>query len=252
LLARSEHPLTHADLLALNAATSFVMTDSGRILHGNAPDRSAGPRLYIAGCKTDNIVLLRHDVGAETARAIEALVADEPPLDDPERPPVHLEQYIELLASEAPVQHSSTGLNWYFPERLDYRSEVRLVASGTLEGERLLTRLASEGVPKALAGMGFVNVGEFWWPWCVALHENEIASIAFAARLGQNAAATGVATLPGLRGRGFATAATAGWASLPPLRDYTLFYGADRSNTSSRHVAERLGLHFLGPSVGIT
>jgi hypothetical protein len=96
-------PGSDADLLALNVATGFVVTDSGRILHNTAPDRAVAPRLSVGRCKSGNIVRLRHDGGTDTAMAIEALVADEPPLDDPGRAPVHLHKYIELLASEAPV-----------------------------------------------------------------------------------------------------------------------------------------------------
>ncbi len=58
-------------LLLMYLSTGFVLTDSGHILHDNAPDRSAGPRLYPAGCTSGNVVRLRHDVGEATARAFE-------------------------------------------------------------------------------------------------------------------------------------------------------------------------------------
>jgi GNAT superfamily N-acetyltransferase len=238
-------------MLARSVATGFVMTDSGRILHDNAPDRSPGPRLYLAGCQSGNLLRLRHDVSHDTARAIEVLAADEPPLCDPGSTPTHLDAYLDLLALEAPVQHCSPDLEWYFPPRLAYRSDVDLVTSGTLQGDQLLRHLSQDGMPQPLLDLGFVDVGHFWAPWCVALHEGEIASIAFAARLGPNGAATGVVTLPEFRGRGFATAATAGWASLPALHGRTLFYGTHRSNVSSQRVAQRLGLLFLGASLTI-
>jgi ribosomal protein S18 acetylase RimI-like enzyme len=240
------------DLLAIQAATRFVMTDSGRVLCENAPDRSAAPRLSLMGCTSGNLARLRHDVGGETAHAIEALVADEPPLGDPDNTPVHLEDYIRLLAGEAPVERWSTGLSWCFPDHLSYTHEVPLVGSGTPEGDRLLARLRDQGMPPALAAIGFVDVGEFWAPWCVALDGDDIASIAFAARLGPHGAETGVATAPAFRGRGFAAAATAGWSSLPALRGRALFYSTSRSNVSSQRVVQRLGLRFLGASLAIT
>jgi predicted GNAT family acetyltransferase len=106
-------------------------------------------------------------------------------------------------------------------------------------------------MPEALVALGFVDVGEFWAPWCVALEGDEIASIAFAARLGPAGAETGVATVPALRGRGFAAAATAGWASLPALDGRTLFYSTSRTNLSSQRVAQRLGLRFIGATFSI-
>ena len=232
-------------------ATSFVLTASGRVLRDNAPDRSTGPRLYLAGCQSANLVRIRHDVGQATACAIEALVCDEPPLCEPDSTPVHLEEYIRLLAAEAPIEHSNPALTWCFPDHLQYEHDVRLVGSDTPEGERLLADLAERGVPQAMVDLGFVTAADFWPPWCVAIHECEIASIAFAARLGPTGAATGVVTVPAFRGRGLAAAATAGWASLQSLAGRALFYSANRTNVSSRRVAERLGLRFLGASLSV-
>ena len=240
------------DLLALEASVLFVMSDSGRVVCENSSDRSAAPRLSLAGCASLNIVRVRDDVDEKTSQAIESLAATEPALREPESTPVHIDEYVELLAAEAPVEDFGSGLIWTFPERLAYEHSATLVASDTAEGYRLLARLAEEGMPAALVAAGFVDVGEFWAPWCVALDGDEIASIAFAARLGPAAAETGVFTVPAYRGRGFAAAATAGWARLPALRERTLFYSTSRANLSSQRVTQRLGLRFMGASFQIT
>ncbi len=191
------------DLLALEASVLFVMSDSGRVVCENSSDRSAAPRLSLAGCASLNIVRVRDDVDEKTSQAIESLAATEPALREPESTPVHIDEYVELLAAEAPVEDFGSGLIWTFPERLAYEHSATLVASDTAEGYRLLARLAEEGMPAALVAAGFVDIGEFWAPWCVALDGDEIASIAFAARLGPAAAETGVFTVPAYRGRGF-------------------------------------------------
>jgi predicted GNAT family acetyltransferase len=100
--------------------------------------------------------------------------------------------------------------------------------------------------------MGFVNVGELWEPWCMALHDGEVASIAFAARLSETGAELGLATAPERRGRGYATAATAGWTRLRSLRSRALFYSTEQTNISSRRVIARLGLRCLGASLGLS
>src|SRR5262249_2090872 len=123
---------------------------------------------------------------------------------------------------------------------------VRIVRSGTAEGDALYASLASNGVPNGLLEMGFKDEKEFWAPWCVALDGKEIASVAFAARLGKKGAATGVATARDFRGRGLGAAATASWASHPRLAGLTLTYSHNRDNRSSQRVAERLGLRFFG------
>ncbi len=239
------------ELLALEATTIFDLTESGRILRGNSPDQKAGPRLWLAGCSSGNMVLIRHEVRESTARAIEALVAEEPPLGA-DGTPVHLSDYLELLAAERTVERWDAGLIWAFPGQHDYRHPAVLVRSDTPEGTRLLARLRTRGMPETLVAAGFVDVGEFWAPWCVALSGDEIASIAFSAGLRPASAEVGVYTFPGFRGRGFAAAVTAGWAWLPALAGRVLFYGTSRTNVSSRRVVERLGLRYLGASLTIT
>ena len=152
------------DLLAIEAATIFVLTESGRILRRNSPDHAAGPRFRLAGCASGNVTLIRHDVGGGTARAIEGLAAREPALRDPNGTPVYLDEYRRLLAAEAPVETCDTGLIWTFPDRLDCQHNVVLVGSGTPAGDRLLARLTEQGMPEALVALGFVDVGEFWAP----------------------------------------------------------------------------------------
>jgi predicted GNAT family acetyltransferase len=115
----------------------------------------------------------------------------------------------------------------------------------------MLSRLAEQGMPQSLREAGFVGVGDFWEPWCVAFDGGEIASMAFAARIGVFGAGIGVYTFPGFRGRGLGASVTASWSSLPSLRGRDLFYSALTTNTSSRRVTDRLGLARIGASVRI-
>ena len=238
-----------AELLAIHVDQLYTLTEGGRIGPEHGPDRSPGPRLYLGGCDTGNVARIGHEVGDETARAIEALVAGEPPLRDPDSTPIHLDGYIELLSREAPVEEQSSGLVYRLPNDLGYEHDVALVSSGTPEGDRLLAVIADRGMPRAMVEVGFLSLDHFWPPWCVALHEGEIASIAFAVRTGAAAAEIGLTTMPAFRGRGFGPAATAGWTSHPSLRGLALFYSTDRTNLASQRVAERLGLRFIGASL---
>jgi hypothetical protein len=128
---------------------------------------------------------------------------------------------------------------------------VPVVMSGTVEGDELLARLDSEGMPAGLAEMGFADAGELWPPWCAALAGESVASVAFAARLSPLGAEIGVATAPQARGRGLAAAATAAWSRHPALAARACFYTAGVENRSSLRVAERLGLRLLGPTVSV-
>jgi GNAT acetyltransferase len=238
-------------LLAIQAATLFALTESGRLRHANSPNRAAAPRMWIGGSAAGNVVRLRVDVGSETADAIEALVAREPPMSDADDVPAHVDDYAELLDAEAPVEKISRGLTYVFPEARAYRHGSRVVSSDTPAGAQLLARLEVRGMPEELVEMGFADAADLWPPWCAALSGATVASVAFTARLSPLGAEVGVATSPRFRGRGLAAAATAAWASLPALQGRTLFYSADATNVSSQRVAGRLELEFVGPSLSI-
>jgi RimJ/RimL family protein N-acetyltransferase len=207
--------------------------------------------MWMGGSAAGNLVRIRVDVREETAHAIEALVASEPPLSDARRVPVHIDDYAELLGAEAPVEEVSRGATYAIPESLEYEHSARVVSSQTREGAQLLTRIQSEGMPEALVEMGFIEARHFWPPWCAVLDGGTIASVAFTARLSSIGAEVGVVTIPRARGRGLAAAAATEWASLPPLRGRALFYSTEAANVSSRRVADRLRLTFVGPTLSI-
>ena len=244
--------LSDAELLAIQFQTTFVLERSGRILTTNDPDCSPAPRFALAGCAAGNIYGVRADVADGIAVQLTDLAASEPPFCDPLGAPRHLDRYVELLARTAPVPQPHLEMTYVLPNDIAYRHCVRLICSDSQEGQELRATLATKGIPTGLAKMRFADVSDFWGPWCVALHDAEVASVAFAARLSETGACLGLATSPDLRGRGYAAAATAGWARMPALRSRALFYSTSQTNISSQRVIARLGLRFLGASLGLT
>jgi hypothetical protein len=238
--------------LGLDAATTFALSGSGRILRENDPDRSSGPRLFLAGCREGNLAFARHDVADETARQAATLVEAEPPWMSASDRPMCLPQVIALLGREAAVQRVEASLIYALAPQEVADTAATFVCSGSVEGDALLDHLRQEGMPRHLTEAGFLSLSDFWAPWCVALEGQVIAAIAFAARLGQRGAAVGVYTFPGFRGRGLAAAVTTKWSSLPSLAGRELFYGTTVTNTSSQRVAARLGLPHFGMGLRIT
>jgi hypothetical protein len=163
-----------------------------------------------------------------------------------------LDKYIELLSYEAVAPQPRLEMSYVLPNDVAYQHDVRLICSDSPEGQELRVRLATEGIPTGLAEMRFTDVSAFWDPWCVALYDADVASVAFAARLSETGACLGLATSPELRGRGYAAAATAGWARMPALRSRALFYSTGQTNISSQRVIARLGLRFLGASLELS
>ena len=240
------------ELLEASLATMFGLSEDGRIAFENEPGQPVGPRLFLTGCREGNRVLLRHDVGDETARAIAALVARAAPWFDPQTDADCLEDILGLLARETPVESVSRSLVYRLPHGLPVDPDVRIISGDTAEGLRWLAQLSETGMPRHLLQAGFLGPGDFWEPWVVALEGEDIAAMAFAARIGPRAAETGVYTFPGYRGRGLAAAVTAAWSSLPELADRPLFYSTQTTNLSSQRVAARLGLALFGAGVRVT
>jgi RimJ/RimL family protein N-acetyltransferase len=150
------------------------------------------------------------------------------------------------------VRKESLGVIYELPNDLEYEPDAPLIDSESDKGERLYAYLSIHGMPSGLSDMGFRDVSDFWAPWCVALHDGQVASVAFAARLSKSGAEIGVTTAPAFRGRGYAAAAAARWSRLQSLQSRALFYSTDQTNGSSRRVAARLGLRFLGASLRLS
>ena len=238
-------------LLHVDVETTFVISNSERIERENDPDCSSGPRLFFAGCPQGNIARVRHDVGDQIALSLLAIATEAPSWRDPDVLPQCLGKVIDLLSRGQPVVTIAQGVIYRLPNGLKYEHPARIVRGDSVEGEQMLARLADRGLPQPMLDAGFKGVGDFWEPWCVALADDEIASIAFAARIGDIGAEIGVVTFPRFRAQGFAAAVTAGWSSLPNLSTRALFYSTARSNRSSQRVAARLGLRLIGASVRI-
>jgi hypothetical protein len=244
--------MSDSELLSIQYRTLFLTSRSGRIERENDPDHSSGPRLWLAGCTLGNVGGVRCDVADGIAGEIGALLASEPPFVTRNSPPIHLDSYIELLSRGATAPTSNLGLIYQLPNGLQYESGATLITSDSDEGQRLQTLLSNHGLPDQLVKLGFGNVSDLWLPWCMALQDGQLVSVAFAARLSQAGACLGVVTVPAFRGKRYAAAVTAEWSRLPSLRSRALFYGTDQSNASSQRVVARLGLRFLGASLRLT
>lgn len=247
-------------LLHIDVATLFVMSPSQRIERQNDPDHSPAPRLFFAGCPQGNIARVRHDVDEQIAEQLLGISANEPPWSDPRVLPQCLGKLLDVLSNNPPFAtgpasrtplNVGTGVIYQLPNHMKYEHVANIVRDDSPVGVRMRARFADRGMPPNMIEAGFKTVADLWEPWCAAVEGEEIAAIAYAARLGAVGAEIGVYTFPGFRSRGFAAAVTASWSSMASLGSRMLFYGTSRSNRSSQRVTSRLGLRMIGASVGI-
>lgn len=235
--------------LKTQLGTLFQLRPDGRIERENDPDRSPGPQFWLAGCSEGNVLGVRADVADSLVEELESLVATEPPFVHPATP-THLDRYLSLLASNGHVRHE-LELIYELPSAVRYSSDAWLVDYDSREGRDLVHSWAGQA-PKTWCELGFREAADFWEPWCAAVVDGQVASIAFAARFADAGAELGLVTAKPFRGRGLAAAATAGWSRLPTLRSRTLFLSTARDNISSQRVAARLGLRLCGASLRIS
>ncbi|HEY2049560.1 MAG TPA: hypothetical protein VGH03_09465 [Caulobacteraceae bacterium] len=234
--------------LHVQRQTGFRLDARGRLKGVNSPEDARPPRFVLAGCAEGNLASVSVDLDEATAIELLSLAREEPPFWPAGAAPHHLGRYLALLAArdaEVELDHEME------PDRPPFPAPAIVVASDTAEGQALLESLRRSGMPAGLFNMGFVDVGEFWAPWCAAVVSGEVASIAFAARLSDAGAAVGVATSPAFRGRGLAAAAVAAWTRLPALARRRLFYSRRLSNRASKGVVDRLGLRAFGLTLTI-
>lgn len=236
-------------LLRVDIDTLFVMSATARIVRQNDPDHSPGPRAFFIGCSDGNLTRVRYDVDDGVAEEILSVAAKEPPWRDPDAMPECASVIVELLSAQP--DSVSTALVYRLPNDPSYRDSRAIVRGDSADGRAMLARLAEHGMPQYMRDAGFKSIADLWEPWCAALDGGEIASMCYAARLGDMGAEAGVYTFPKYRGRGFAAAVTASWASMPALKDRALFYSTSVENRSSQRVTTRLGLRLIGASFSI-
>jgi RimJ/RimL family protein N-acetyltransferase len=240
--------MTDLDLLDLEGRTLYVLTPEGRIIRENDPDRSAGPQFWLAGCVGGTVARLHRTLAPDTAAEIAALVAREPPFDEPGALPCFIADYERLLPGAA----LSRELVHELPHGLRAESAAKLITSGSEEGARFMAAIAKDGMPRNLVELRMREARDLWAPWVILMAEGEVASMAFAARLVRDGAELGLATVPKFRGRGLARLVTAAWSNLPELKTRRLFYGADHDNLASQRVIAQLGLRRIGVSIRLT
>lgn len=229
-------PAEAARLAAVQLTTRFTLDGKGTIVSESPPDLSPGPLLYVAEVEPR--------VAAVGAPLPEALANDLTGLVSNAAGP---DAALNALSTLGPMALSE-GLSFLLPSQVASPISAHLVTWGTRDGKALEARFAAQGMPPRLAALGFREVADLWPPWCAAMVDGEVASLAFAARLTQAGAELGLVTLPAHRGQGLAAAATAGWSALPALAGRTLFYSTERSNLASQAVAAKLGLPFICPT----
>jgi hypothetical protein len=221
------------DLMDLQAKTLFVHDQSGRMRTINAPRGKPAPAFFLGCTALGNVWRFRFDVSTTLARRLDALANSEPPLADPQAPPVTLEAIRRTFAEfgERPQEH--TGPVYRFPERLKRPKGFVEIAEGN---EQLLRFGFADLIPTLRMRQPMVAV----------VQDGVAISVCYSGRLTKYGAQAAVLTLNRYREQGYGTLVTLGWAIEARVRGLIPMFSCSWENAASLSIARKLELIQFG------
>lgn len=216
--------------MTLHVQTLFTHDAHSRLLRVNEPGGGGpAPRLFLGKTAAGNLWRFRADLPEPLTQELEALCVDEPLVEKFPSKLLHLEEYLRLLETHAPVQEFGMGPAYQF---LHFFEPSRLV--------QLLTETNAEKLQGGFEGL-MAELHD-WQPFLAIVEENKAVSVCRSVRITSQAHEAGVETLPGFRGKGYAADAVAEWASVVRSRGALPLYSTSWDNIASQAVARKLQL----------
>ena len=226
--------LTEQEVMAIHVQALFIHDSNSRLLLVNEPDGGGpAPRLYLGRTRTGNLWRFRADLPASLIQELEALCANEPAPAEFSAAPRHIEEYLRLLKTHAPVRKLYMGPAYHFTEYPEPSRPLQAIAETD-------AKILCGGFEKLIAEL------PAWQPFLAIVEEGRAVSVCRSVRITPAAHEAGVETLPDYRGKGYAKDVVAGWARAVRSLGATPLYGTTWENTASQAVAKKLGLATYG------
>ena len=216
--------------MTIHVQTLFTHDVNSRLLLVNEPGGGGpAPRLFLGRTVEGNLWRFRADLPELLIEELEALCRDEPVGEDLHRELRHLEEYERLLETHAPVQEVRMGPAYRFRHFFEPSRPVLTITETNAE----MLQGGFEGLIAELKD---------WQPFLAIVEERKAVSVCRSVRITSQAHEAGVETLPGFRGKGYATEVVAGWASLVKSMGAIPLYSTSWDNIVSQAVARKLQL----------
>lgn len=241
--------MTDLELLALETETMWVADARGRLVRTREFNATPAPHLAVAVADEGHVVAFGRDVPDGLVGELEAVLGEGPMQYVPTIEavvPEAIARCAELIEGVLGPVEVSSGPSYVIPAGTAFASSVPIVLSTEEGGEAAALRERNPRRGGWSADEWEQLLDGALGPWAMAVSEGQVVSICHCARLSENGAEAGVWTDVGFRGRGYAAAVTAAWASLLERSGRTLFYSTSAENLSSQRVAARLGLRPIG------
>ena len=235
--------LTDPELMNIHASALFTQNIESRLLFVNEPGGAPipAPRLFLGRTRAGNVWRFHADLPEKLCEELDALCADEPPVNvETDEPPRYLETLVRLLESDAPVQEVSGGPAYQFT---GYEPPSKSLLASVTENNAEMLQGGFEELVAELPG---------WQPFVALIENNRAVSVCRSVRITPEAHEAGVETLPAFRGKGYAKDVTAEWARRVEAAGAIPLYSTSWENRASQAVARKLHLKCYGTDFSIT
>lgn len=195
----------------------------GRIVSTLEPEPAIGPSFTLIRGRSERVWAVGARLDPAVAEELDALAAQEQPLDDWREQPRFANRYRDILGGEL-----VSGPALEFPDHIEAPEGVSLIEDASLL-ERHFQGWTSEEIPGRT-------------PIAAILEDGHAASVCACARRTDEAAEASLETAELFRGRGLAQQVTAAWAVAVRASGRIPLYSTSWQNAASLAVARKLGL----------
>ena len=226
--------------LLIKRVDALYRTDiNGRLVCTNEWDRRPAPRFYLMRTADGPISRFRADVPDDLVCRLEELCRRESLDRGSGMRPSQCDQYLQLLAGQAPVEKVWSGPAYVSLQDV-VPSRVPAIIDDT--NTELLSRQFAHWLPDVAHRQPFVAL----------IEDGSAVSICASVRITEAVHCAGVETHVNHRRRGYALDVVAGWAAAVRGRGAAPFYSTAWDNIASQGVASRLGFLLAGVDFHVT
>jgi RimJ/RimL family protein N-acetyltransferase len=232
--------LNDLELMQLHVEAEFTHDANGCLLSTNEPTPARAPRFFL-GCTSLGFVRrYRHDVSPPRRQALEAAIRRLDTHASDVARPLDPTPFEKILAEDAPIEHTSVGLAYRFPQASQPASDARALRDPA--DAALLHPLLAPWAPDIQSSA----------PLVALIVDGQAVAVCGSVRITPRAHEAGVETAAPFRGRGYGRAVVAGWAAAVRALGVEPVYSTIWQNTASRALARATGLEPVGCDMHIS
>ena len=265
------HRAADAELMQLHTRALFVNNADGDIVTVNEPAGARAPRFFLGTFSDGKLLRFRDDVNDEVRQQL-SVAAEREVAAASFRAPIDSAPYQAILGTSAPIVNTWAGPAFCFSpadtEKVATSVLLQNVApqlSGNivqswpenvappLSGNAGIVLMTADNAEMLLPFMkGWFHDTKLSAPMLALVENNQAVSLCSSVRRTARAHEAGIETAPAYRGRGYSRHVATAWARAVREMSCTPLYSTSWSNTASRAVAQKLGLHHFGSDLHIT